>query len=182
MLERLKLRARALLRARSLEAELDEELRYHLEAEAARFVARGMSPDEAARAARRAFGNPTQLKEEIRDGWGRRGLERLGQDARYAWRSFRRAPAFALTIVGTIALALGLNTMAFTIFDAYVLRPVAVRDPTSLYQVATAPGARAPSPGASIRHSAPIGQRSRRALPSASSSRGWTARRHSVNW
>jgi len=136
MLERLKLRARALLRARSLEAELDEELRYHLEAEAARFVARGMSPDEAARAARRAFGNPTQLKEEIRDGWGRRGLERLGQDARYAWRSFRRAPAFALTIVGTIALALGLNTMAFTIFDAYVLRPVAVRDPTSLYQVA----------------------------------------------
>jgi predicted permease len=136
MLERLKLRARALLSARSLEAELDEELRYHLEAEEARLVAHGTSPGDAALAARRAFGNPTQLKEEIRDGWGRRGLERLGQDARYAWRSFRRAPAFALTVVGTIALALGLNTMAFTIFDAYVLRPVPVRDPTSLYQIA----------------------------------------------
>ena len=135
MLERFTHRARALFGARSMEAELDEELRYHLEAEVARLVARGVSPGEAALAARRAFGNPTQLKEEIRDGWGRRGLERLGQDARYAWRSFRRAPAFAVTIIATIALALGLNTMAFTIFDAYVLRPVAVRDPTSLYQI-----------------------------------------------
>src|SRR5690349_4694275 len=106
MLERLTLRVRALLRTRALEAELDEELRYHLEAETARLVARGMTPGDAAIAARRAFGNPTQLKEEIRDGWGRRGLERLGQDARYAWRSFRRAPAFALTVIATIALAL----------------------------------------------------------------------------
>ena len=135
MLERLKLRARALLGARTMEAELDEELRYHLDAETARLVARGMSSGQAALAARRAFGNPTQLKEEIRDGWGRRWLERFGQDARYAWRSFRRAPTFAVTVLATIALALGLNTMAFTIFDAYVLRPVAVRDPTSLYQI-----------------------------------------------
>lgn len=135
MLERWKLRARALLRARSLEAELDEELRYHLDAETARLVVRGMSPHQAALEARRAFGNPTQLKEEIRDSWGRRWLERLGQDARYAWRSFRRAPAFAITVVSTIALALGLNTMAFTIFDAYVLRPLAVRDPSSLFQI-----------------------------------------------
>ena len=136
MLERWKLRVRALLRARTLEAELDEELRYHLDAEAARLVARGMTPDEASLAARRAFGNPTQLKEEIRDGWGRRGVERLEQDARYAWRSFRRAPAFAVTVVATIALALGLNTTAFTIFNAYVLRPFAVRDPSSLYEMA----------------------------------------------
>ena len=136
MLDRWKLRARALLRAHTLEAELDEELRYHLDAETARLVARGMSPGQAALAARRAFGNPTQLKEEIRDGWGRRWLDRLGDDTRYACRSFRRAPAFALTVVATIALALGLNTTAFTIFDAYVLRPVAVRDPSSLYEMA----------------------------------------------
>ena len=136
MLERLKLRTRALFRARSLEAELDEELRYHLEAEEARLVARGMSPGEASLAARRAFGNPTQLKEEIRDSWGRRGLERLGQDTRYAWRAFRRAPVFAFTVIATIALALGLDTTAFTIFNAYVLRPIAVRDPSALYEMA----------------------------------------------
>ena len=75
------------------------------------------------------------VREETRDAWGRRWLERFAQDARYAWRSFRRAPTFAVTVIATIALALGLNTMAFTIFDAYVLRPVAVRDPASLYQI-----------------------------------------------
>jgi predicted permease len=135
MLERLCLRARALLRPRSMAAELDEELRYHLDAETARNVARGMHPADAALAARRAFGNPTQHTEAVRDAWGRRWLDGLGDDARYAWRSFRRTPAFAATVVATIALALGLNTTAFTIFNAYVLRPVAVRDPSSLYEM-----------------------------------------------
>ena len=135
MFERLRLRVRAVLRSRAMEQELDEELRYHLEAETERNVARGMNPADAAVAARRAFGNVTQLREEVRDSWGRRWLERLDQDARYALRSFRRAPAFSLTVVATIALALGLNTTAFTIFDAYVLRPVAVRDPASLFKL-----------------------------------------------
>src|SRR5262249_54790471 len=57
----------------------------------------------------------------------------LGQDVRYALRGFRRAPTFALTVIGTIALGLGVNTAVFTIFNAYVLKPFAVRDPYSLY-------------------------------------------------
>ena len=135
MLERLRLRARALLRVRVMDEELDEELQYHLANETARNIERGMSPSDAALAARRSFGNPTQLKEQVRDSWGRRWLERIDQDARYAFRSFRRAPGFSGTVIGTIALALGLNTTAFTIFNAYVLRPIAVRDPSSLFQV-----------------------------------------------
>ena len=135
MLERLRLRLRALARQRAMEEELDEELQYHIVAETERLVARGMSAEAAAVTARRAFGNTTQLKEEVRDSWGRRWLERLDQDARYAARSFRRAPGFSVTVVLTIALALGLNTTAFTIFDAYVLRPIAVRDPNSLFQL-----------------------------------------------
>jgi predicted permease len=135
MLESLRLRLRAFLHAGAMERELDEELRYHLDTEIARLVANGMQPADAAMAARRAFGNTTQLKEQVRDSWGRRWIERLGQDTRYAWRSFRRAPAFSATVVLTIALALGLNTTAFTIFDAYVLRPIAVRDPASLFQL-----------------------------------------------
>jgi predicted permease len=135
MLDALRLRLRALFHAGAMEAELDEELRYHLDAETERNIARGLSPEEAAVAARRAFGNPTQLKDEVRDSWGRRWLERLVVDTRYAVRSFRRAPGFAATVVATIALALGLNTTAFTLFDAYVLRPMAVRDPASLYQL-----------------------------------------------
>src|SRR5216117_2544104 len=62
-------------------------------------------------------------------------LEELGQDVRFALRGFRRSPAFVLTVVLTIALGLGLNTSVFTVFDAYVLRPLAVRDPGSLYEV-----------------------------------------------
>ena len=59
----------------------------------------------------------------------------LLQDLRIALRGFRRSPAFALTVVLTIALGLGLNTSVFTVFDAYVLRSLAVRDPGSLYEV-----------------------------------------------
>jgi predicted permease len=63
-------------------------------------------------------------------------LESLLLDLRHACRSFRRTPVFAVTVIGTIGLALGLNTALFTIFNAYVLQPYAVRDPYSLYDIA----------------------------------------------
>jgi predicted permease len=138
MTRALLVRLRALLGRARAERELDEELRYHLDREIERQVARGLDLDEARAAARRAFGNTTQHKEAVRDSWGWRWLEELGQDARYAIRGVGRAPLFALTVVATIALALGLNTTVFTIFDAYVLRPVAARDPASLVQLSFA--------------------------------------------
>src|SRR3954451_17132811 len=107
MLDRWRVRLRALLRARIVHDELDEELRYHLLAETERNIARGMDPESAALAARRGFGNPTQLREEMRDAATHRWLERFSQDTRYAWRSFIRAPLFSLTVTATIALALG---------------------------------------------------------------------------
>lgn len=62
-------------------------------------------------------------------------MDTLFQDIRVALRGFRRSPAFVATVVLTIALALALNTSVFTVFDAYVLRSLAVRDPGSLYTV-----------------------------------------------
>jgi predicted permease len=62
-------------------------------------------------------------------------MDTLFQDIRVALRGFRRSPAFVATVVLTIALALALNTSVFTVFDAYVLRSLAVRDPGSLYSV-----------------------------------------------
>jgi predicted permease len=62
-------------------------------------------------------------------------MDMLLQDIRVALRGFRHAPAFVLTVLLTIALGLGLNTSVFTVFDAYVLRSLAVRDPGSLYEV-----------------------------------------------
>src|SRR5215472_15051285 len=60
------------------------------------------------------------------DGWK--------QDIAYAMRGLRRSPAFALGVIGAIGLGIGLNTTLFTVFNAYVLRPYAVRDPYSLYE------------------------------------------------
>jgi hypothetical protein len=69
-----------------------------------------------------------------------RPIEELRQDVGYALRAFRRAPTFVATVVVTIGLGLGLTTAAFTLFDAYVLRPVAVRDPSALYTVSARGG------------------------------------------
>ncbi|MGH7619780.1 MAG: FtsX-like permease family protein [Gemmatimonadaceae bacterium] len=126
-------RLNALVFRRRIDAELDEEIRYHLVRETERNIASGMAPAEARRAARRAFGNPTVATEQARDAARWPALEHTRQDVLYALRTFRRAPTFVLTVVATIGLGLGLLATAFTLFDAYVLRPPAVRDPHSLY-------------------------------------------------
>src|SRR3954447_23262232 len=59
-------------------------------------------------------------------------------DLRYALRTLRSAPAFGITVVLTLGIGLGLNTMLFTLFNAYVLHPFAVRDPHTLYQLSWA--------------------------------------------
>jgi predicted permease len=114
--------------------DLDGEFRHHIDAETQDNIDRGMSPDAARTAALRKFGNVSQIKEDTRAVWTWTWFESLIQDVRYTLRGFRRAPGFALTVVGTIGLALGLNTTLFTVFNAYVLRPFAVRDPYSLYR------------------------------------------------
>lgn len=128
-------RLRALLNRKATDADLDEEMRYHLEREVERNVARGMSAIAARAAAHRAFGNVTVATEQARDAWRWTGVEELRQDCGYALRTFRRAPVFVLTVVATIGLGLGLLSSVFTFFNAYVLRPVAVRDPYSLFEL-----------------------------------------------
>ena len=134
---KLAVRVRAVFARRRAEADLDEELRYHLDREIERNVQSGMSPADARFAARRSFGNVEHHKESVRDSWGVAAgwLDEAKQNVRFALRSFRHSPAFVATVVLTIALGLGLNTSAFTVFDAYVLRPLAIRDAGSLYEV-----------------------------------------------
>ena len=61
-------------------------------------------------------------------------MDSLLQDIRYALRGFRKSPGFALTVVATVGFALGLNTTVFTVFNAYVLKTFAARDPYALYR------------------------------------------------
>lgn len=130
----LSLRLRAILLPARAERDLEDELAAHLEMQALRNRRSGMSPAEADLAARRQFGSLTAVREECRDE-RRIGLwETSYQDIRYAMRGMRRAPGFSLTVILTIGLGLGINTAAFTVFNAYVLRPLAVNDPYALYE------------------------------------------------
>ena len=115
--------------------DFSDEVQAHLDLEADRLIADGMSPDNARAAAHRAFGNVAMVKERFYEASRWTWLEQLVQDLRYAWRGMRHSPAFVLTTVLTLAVGLGLLTVAFTIFNAYVLRPYAIRDPHSLHQI-----------------------------------------------
>src|SRR2546426_2470003 len=129
-------RMRYLIGWRRLDRELAEELRTHEEMVQEELHREGVSGREARYAARRTMGNVTLTLEDSRAQWNFAWLESLLLDVRFSWRSFRRAPMFAFSVIGTIGLALGLNTTLFTIFNAYVLRPFAVHDPYRLYQFA----------------------------------------------
>jgi predicted permease len=117
------------------EDDFAREIDAHLAHETDRLVADGLSPDAARARARRAFGNVTLARERFHEASRRMWLAHLAQDLRYGARTLRRSPAFALTTVLTLAVALALTTGAFTVFNAYVLRPFAVRDPGGLHQV-----------------------------------------------
>jgi predicted permease len=119
-------------RRESRENDLDRELLAHLELEAEEQQDAGLPPEEARNAARRAFGNVTFVKEEVRDVWGWTAVEQIAQDMRYALRGIRTAPAFAAVVVASLALGMGATTAVFSVLNAVVLRPLAAEEPERL--------------------------------------------------
>jgi putative ABC transport system permease protein len=117
------LRLRAIFRRRSIDDDMQAEMRQHLERTTERLVARGMSPEEARLAAKREFGNLTVLQEEGRDARGARWVDELSGDARFALRYFARHKATVAIIVTVIALATGANMLIFSIFQSEFVRP-----------------------------------------------------------
>jgi predicted permease len=118
----------------STDANMEEELRLHLEMVADEWRRRGLSPEAAARQARLQVGGIAQAMEEYRDQRGFPWLDNFVQDVRYAARTLRRAPAFAAFAVVTLTLAIGANTAIFSLADALLFRDLPVRDPGSLVQ------------------------------------------------
>jgi predicted permease len=120
------------IRKRDKEAELREELQFHLDEEADARRADGMTEGEARWAARRELGNLTRVQEETRAVWGWTIVEQLGQDLRYAFRTITTRRLFTLLVVSSLALGIGANTAIYSFVDALLLRSLPVADPESL--------------------------------------------------
>lgn len=112
--------------------EIDAEIQAHLDLEAAEQRDRGLSPREARLAARRAFGSVAFVHEEVRAVWTWTLIEQLAQDLRYAIRTMRRSPGFALTAILSLAMGIGVNVGIFSLADALLFRPLAIRQPNAV--------------------------------------------------
>jgi predicted permease len=120
---------------RRAEAELDEEIRAHLEFEIEQNVEAGMSPEQARTAALRAFGNVALAKEDSRTMWGFRSLEMLWQDFRFGLRMLVKNAGFTTVAVLTLALGIGANSAIFSVVNTVLLRPLPYKDPDRIMMV-----------------------------------------------
>jgi len=129
----------SVFRRRQLDADLDDEVRAHLELLAADYERRGMTSDEARHAARREFGGVQQMKEIYRDRSSLRWLEDAQRDVHHALRTLRRAPMFAGAAVLTMAVGLTAVVVIFAILNAFMLRPMPVDRPAQLVSIGIGP-------------------------------------------
>jgi predicted permease len=117
------------LRYRRFRQDLADELDFH------RTMAEQQLGD--AHAARRAMGNETLMREDARAVWIAPWLDGVMQDVRHAVRSLIHSPSFAVPAIAALALAIGINTSVFTVYNAVAIRPWPVKDP---HQVITVHG------------------------------------------
>jgi predicted permease len=135
MLRDLMYRLRALLKRKAVDAEMDDELRAHLERQTEKYIRSGLPPEEAARRARLDFGGLDKAQEECRDARGVRFIETTLQDIRYALRMLGKSPGFASTAILVLALGICASVAIFAFVDAALIRPLPYRDPSKLVGV-----------------------------------------------
>jgi predicted permease len=116
-------------------AEVDEELKFHLDRQIEAYLQAGMTPEEASRQAAIAFGGVQRTREQCREERPGYWLETFLQDVQYAVRGFRRNPSFSLTVVLTLMLGIGSTTAVFSVVDRILFRDLPYGDSTRLVSV-----------------------------------------------
>ena len=125
-------RIRGVFTDRRLDEDFQQELDSHLALMTEENIRRGMTLEDARRAAHVRLGGMTQLRETNRELHGLPWLETLVQDLRYGLRQLRRNPGFTAVTILTLALGIGVNTAIFTVIDAVLLRSLPVKSPSQL--------------------------------------------------
>ena len=126
-----------MFRRRAVYDDLSEEIQLHIEERTEQLMRQGMGPEEAAREARRIFGNRTLMEERSRVVWQWPVLESIWGDLRFALRQMRRSPGFTITAMFTLALAIGANAVVFGVLNRIVIQPLDVPNAENLYAFET---------------------------------------------
>src|SRR5688572_16778278 len=126
---------RAVFRRKSLNTDIDDELRFHVEMQAAQLADAGVRSDEARRRALVVFGGVERYAEECRDTRGVRWLDETRQDVRVGLRSLRGAPSFTFVVLATLALGVGATTAVFSVVYGILLRPLPYAAPEQVVMV-----------------------------------------------
>src|SRR6267154_427073 len=126
---------KSLFPKRASDEQVNSELRFHIDELTEEYIAAGMSPKEAHRRATLDFGGQENFKEQVRDVYRIRLLDATLANLKSALRFIRRSPTFSLTVMLTLALAIGANSAVFSAIDAILLKPLPFPDADQLMRV-----------------------------------------------
>lgn len=132
MIRELRHRLRSLIRRDALERGLDEEIRFHIDQQVEKNLRAGMTPDQARRRALLRFGNVEHVRENTRDEFRVALIQDSLQDLRQGARALRRAPAFTVVAILTLALGIGATTAVFTVVQGVLIKPLPYADADAL--------------------------------------------------